>query len=88
MKKKRNPDSSIVGDSPYFNLFKSGQLFKDDDYYNGHVLPTRKASGCHVCGETHTTLFKDGKDENGNKLYICKDCKDLKALNEEDENNV
>ena len=50
----------------------------------GRSLSGKHKTGCHICGETRATLYKDG-EENGQQLYICKDCKDLKPLMEDDE---
>ena len=38
--------------------------------------------GCRVCGHTNVTLYKTREGE-----YICKDCRILEALKEEDPDN-
>ncbi len=55
--------------------------FLEKEFKVTYIDP-KKLRRCHVCEESRTTLYKTGKNSKGEKIYICKDCKMLEALNE------
>ena len=75
--------SSAIAESPYFKLVQSGDFGPSRE---GLSMIGKKHMCCHICGETRATLLKDG-EKDGNTIYICKDCKMLKPLDEEIEEN-
>ena len=75
--------STAIADNPYFKLMQYGDFKPSKE---GISMMGKERTGCHICGETHVTLYKDGK-KDGKTIYICKDCKMVQALNEEDEDD-
>ena len=53
----------------------------EKEFKISHVDP-KKIQRCHICEESGTTLYKLGKNKKGKKIYICKDCKMLKDIDE------
>ena len=73
---------SSLHDNPYFQLLRYGFLGSRGSSKNSNL--SRNRIECHVCGENNTTLLKDG-EKDGKTIYICKDCKMLQGLYENDE---
>lgn len=75
--------STAIADNPYFKLMQYGDFKPSKE---GIAMMGKSRTSCHICGETRVTLYKDGK-KDGQTIYICKDCKLLQGLNDEDDEN-
>lgn len=71
---------TAIADSPYFKTVMESD-FKVSK--RAIALFGKERMSCRICGETDVTLYRDG-ERDGQKLYICKDCK-LIQLSEEEE---
>ena len=71
--------NTSISKNSHFELLKNGK-FKEE--YSNPFL-SKEQIKCHICGETNSTLYKIENGEN-KRIYICKECKILEALNEED----